>query len=89
MPTLYRVIKISTDTQESMDHQLDNSLADGIHTIGKDGRLQIATYQDADKFAMDLIERLVSGLKNTGVVGCITKKQLRELHKRQEGFDSR
>jgi hypothetical protein len=78
------------DTDEGMNHQLDNSLADGTHRIGKDGILQIATLEEPiGKTTRDMLEMSVTALPNTNVTGCITKKQLRELRRREESFNSK
>lgn len=70
---MYRYIKFEFDNETDLQNQLDMSLAEGIHNVGK---LGIITVIDSD-IKMDKV--IYSNAKPTGVDGCITKLQLKEF----------
>lgn len=70
---MYRYLKYEFDNEADLQYQLDKSLAEGIHKIGKTGTLTII---DSD-VKMDKV--IYSNALPTGVEGCITREQLKKV----------
>ena len=78
MIEVFRLIRIRTSTQEEMDHQLDNSLADGIHRFGLDESKNTITVVTLDNTAIS-VKALDEAKPTEAYHGCITKKQLEKM----------
>lgn len=72
MPVMYRYLKYEFDNETDLQNQLDMSLAEGVHNVGKLGTITVI-HSD---IKMDKV--IYSNALPTGVDGCITKKQLKD-----------